>query len=82
MTRPAKPIRGHPCLYGSDSIQGCPRYDPVSAHSSRPGSDACRYLICTPVTNHHWQRQCVLDAPGNTPRQEIEGAPLAPNHRP
>jgi hypothetical protein len=79
MTRSEQRTHGHPCPYGSESIQGCPRYDPVSAHSSRPGSDACRYLIRTPVTKHHWQRQCALEAPGHRSTEATEGAALAPN---
>jgi hypothetical protein len=78
MSRLDQPTRGHPCPYGSESIQGCPRYDPVSAHSSLPGSDACRYLIRTPVTKHHWQRQCALEAP-KRPTQATQRAAVAPN---
>jgi hypothetical protein len=81
MKRSKQQTGGHPCPYGSDSIQGCARYAPVSAHSSRPGSDACRYLIRTPVTEHHWQRQCMLEAPGDRPSQALEGAAPAPSNQ-
>jgi hypothetical protein len=79
MTRSEQPVRGHPCPYSSESTQGCPRYQPVSAHSSRPGSDACSYLIRTPITKHHWQRHCTRAVPGDRLSQELEGAALAPN---
>jgi hypothetical protein len=79
MTRSEREPSGHACPYGSESIQGCARYAPVSAHSSRPGSDACRYVIRAPVTEHHWQRQCMLEAPSGRPNQTLEGAAPAPS---
>jgi hypothetical protein len=81
MTRSEREPSGHACLYGSGSIQGCARYDPVSAHSSQPGSDACRYLIRTPVTEHHWQRQCMLEAPTGRPRETLESSAPAPSNQ-
>jgi hypothetical protein len=32
-----------------------------------PVRRACRYLIRTPVTEQHWQRQCMLEAPADCP---------------
>jgi hypothetical protein len=63
---PARPGRVQRCPFGSDSIQGCARYRPVSAHSAAPGAEECRYLRCTPITMYHSRRTCVLEQPSTT----------------
>jgi hypothetical protein len=47
------------CPFGLESTPGCLHYQPVSAHSTKPGSEACRHERMIRISEHVWQRRCL-----------------------
>jgi hypothetical protein len=63
-----KTSRLRPYPYGAESVQGCLGFEPVSAHSTSWGFEACRFQRRTRISAQQGERYCVRAA--EEPRRE------------
>ena len=55
-------VRSVVCPYSSETIAACRHYEPVSAHSDRPGAEMCRHVVVERQGPHTRKLMCARTA--------------------